>query len=142
MGRCRRVVFLAFEGCQSLDLTGPLEVFTTAERLPAGRYSVKTVAPAGEPFATGSGLSIAGPRGRSLAARGIRVHRSVPARGRRPTSRRCGWSTPAGCSRARAGTDEVARACGFGTVETFRRAFRRRLGVSPGEYRDRVRAAA
>ena len=41
-----------------------------------------------------------------------------------------------------AGTDAVARECGFGTVETLRRAFRRRLGVSPGEYRDRFRAAA
>lgn len=37
-------------------------------------------------------------------------------------------------------TDEIAAACGFGTVETFRRAFRRRLGTSPGEYRDRFRA--
>jgi transcriptional regulator GlxA family with amidase domain len=33
--------------------------------------------------------------------------------------------------------DEVAAACGFGTVETMRRSFRRRLGVSPGHYRDR-----
>ena len=35
--------------------------------------------------------------------------------------------------------DEVARRCGFGTVETMRRSFRRRLGVSPGLYRDRFR---
>ena len=39
-------------------------------------------------------------------------------------------------------TDAVARECGFGTVETLRRAFRRRLGVNPGQYRDRFRAAA
>jgi transcriptional regulator GlxA family with amidase domain len=31
----------------------------------------------------------------------------------------------------------VAQRCGFGTVETMRRAFRRRLGVSPGDYRNR-----
>ena len=31
-----------------------------------------------------------------------------------------------------ADTDAVAAQCGFGTVETLRRAFRRRLGVSPG----------
>jgi transcriptional regulator GlxA family with amidase domain len=37
--------------------------------------------------------------------------------------------------------DEVARRCGFGTVETMRRSFRRRLGVSPGHYRDRFRPA-
>src|SRR4051812_1709623 len=31
----------------------------------------------------------------------------------------------------------MAQRCGFGTVETMRRAFRRRLGVSPGDYRNR-----
>ena len=31
----------------------------------------------------------------------------------------------------------VARAGGFGTVETMRRAFHRRLGVGPAEYRAR-----
>jgi transcriptional regulator GlxA family with amidase domain len=40
---------------------------------------------------------------------------------------------------SRAPIDEVARRCGFGTVETLRRSFRRRLGVSPGLYRDRFR---
>lgn len=35
----------------------------------------------------------------------------------------------------------VARSAGFGTVETMRRAFRRRLGVAPGDYRSRFRAA-
>jgi len=34
----------------------------------------------------------------------------------------------------------VARRCGFGTVETMRRSFRRRLHASPAEYRDRFRA--
>ena len=38
-------------------------------------------------------------------------------------------------------TESIAAGCGFGTVETMRRAFRRRLGVSPGQYRDRFRAA-
>jgi transcriptional regulator GlxA family with amidase domain len=36
--------------------------------------------------------------------------------------------------------DEVARTCGFGTVETLRRAFARRVGASPTEYRDRFRS--
>jgi transcriptional regulator GlxA family with amidase domain len=36
--------------------------------------------------------------------------------------------------------DSVARRCGFGTVETMRRAFHRRLGVGPSGYRDRFRA--
>jgi transcriptional regulator GlxA family with amidase domain len=33
--------------------------------------------------------------------------------------------------------ENVARECGFGTVETMRRAFHRRLGVGPAEYRSR-----
>jgi len=36
--------------------------------------------------------------------------------------------------------DAVARQCGFGTVETLRRAFARRLGVSPAAYRSRFAA--
>jgi len=33
--------------------------------------------------------------------------------------------------------EEIARRCGFGTVETIRRAFGRRLHVSPSDYRSR-----
>jgi transcriptional regulator GlxA family with amidase domain len=36
--------------------------------------------------------------------------------------------------------EAVARRCGFGTVETLRRAFARRLGVSPAAYRNRFAA--
>jgi transcriptional regulator GlxA family with amidase domain len=36
--------------------------------------------------------------------------------------------------------EAVARRCGFGTVETLRRAFARRLGVSPSAYRHRFAA--
>jgi transcriptional regulator GlxA family with amidase domain len=35
--------------------------------------------------------------------------------------------------------DAVARRCGFGTPETMRRAFARRVGVSPAAYRSRFR---
>lgn len=38
--------------------------------------------------------------------------------------------------------EQIARACGFGTVETLRRAFHRRLGVGPAAYRERFRAVA
>jgi transcriptional regulator GlxA family with amidase domain len=31
--------------------------------------------------------------------------------------------------------EDVARRCGFGTPETFRRAFGRRVGVNPTRYR-------
>jgi transcriptional regulator GlxA family with amidase domain len=41
----------------------------------------------------------------------------------------------------RRGVAEIARECGFGTVETLRRSFARALAVSPGEYRERFRSA-
>lgn len=34
----------------------------------------------------------------------------------------------------------VAQTCGFGTVDTLRRSFSRRLGISPSEYRERFKA--
>lgn len=42
----------------------------------------------------------------------------------------------------RAGTPlaDIAEACGFGTVETMRHHFRRRVGISPGAYRARFSA--
>jgi transcriptional regulator GlxA family with amidase domain len=33
------------------------------------------------------------------------------------------------------GLDRIARACGFGTVETLHRSFNRTVRVTPGEYR-------
>jgi transcriptional regulator GlxA family with amidase domain len=40
-----------------------------------------------------------------------------------------------------AGVEQAARACGYGTPESMRRAFVRALGVSPSEYRRRFRPA-
>src|SRR6185312_17427781 len=38
--------------------------------------------------------------------------------------------------------DVIAAACGFGTAETLRRAFHRRLGVAPDSYRQRFRSVS
>ena len=38
--------------------------------------------------------------------------------------------------------EEIAACCGFGTVETLRRAFSRRLAVTPSDYRARFRETA
>jgi len=54
----RRVVIVAFEGVQALDVAGPLDVFDAAERLAPGRYEHVVVTPHGAPIATGSGLAI------------------------------------------------------------------------------------
>jgi transcriptional regulator GlxA family with amidase domain len=44
-------------------------------------------------------------------------------------------------SDGRSSIKAVAARCGFGTPETMRRAFHRRLGINPAEYRDRFRSA-
>ena len=36
---------------------------------------------------------------------------------------------------------DVWEICGFGSAETFRREFRRMMGVSPVRYRERMRAS-
>jgi transcriptional regulator GlxA family with amidase domain len=55
----RAIAIVGFEGVQSLDVSGPLEVFETAERLSPGRYRHTVVSLDGEPFRTSSGLRIA-----------------------------------------------------------------------------------
>lgn len=42
---------------------------------------------------------------------------------------------------SRAGVDEVAADCGFGSAETMRRAFLRHVRVAPAQYRSRFQAA-
>lgn len=55
----RRVVILTFDGGQSLDVVGPLEVFAAPERARgAARYSVEVVAPVAGPIRTMSGLEL------------------------------------------------------------------------------------
>jgi transcriptional regulator GlxA family with amidase domain len=53
----RRVVFVIFEGFQSLDLAGPYEVFQHASRLTGG-YLCEIVAPAAGTVTAGSGLPV------------------------------------------------------------------------------------
>ncbi len=38
------------------------------------------------------------------------------------------------------GLERVARQCGYTTIETFHRSFRRLVGVTPGDHRDRFRS--
>lgn len=54
----RRVVLLVFDGFQPLDLTGPMEVFATAERLRSGRYATEVVGASTRPVRSASGLAV------------------------------------------------------------------------------------
>ncbi|MFE7284413.1 GlxA family transcriptional regulator [Streptomyces noursei] len=53
----RTVVMLAFEGARLLDVTGPLEVFSSAARL-GGRYAVRICSPDGRTVTTASGTRL------------------------------------------------------------------------------------
>ncbi|MFF9775791.1 GlxA family transcriptional regulator [Streptomyces sp. NPDC013978] len=54
----RTVLFLLFDGVQSLDVTGPLEVFAGAEQHTPGTYRVSTASLDGGPVRTSSGLTL------------------------------------------------------------------------------------
>ncbi|GCD41432.1 GlxA family transcriptional regulator [Streptomyces paromomycinus] len=54
----RDVLVVLFEGVQSLDVTGPLEVFTGAASRAPGAYPVRTASLDGSPVRTSSGLTV------------------------------------------------------------------------------------
>src|SRR5882762_10652412 len=81
----RTVLMVLFDQVQSLDVTGPLEVFTGANTWQAGRadepaYDIRTASLGGRPVRTSSGLCRAtGQPG--AAPRGAAVDRRPPRRG-------------------------------------------------------------
>ncbi|MCX5193364.1 GlxA family transcriptional regulator [Streptomyces sp. NBC_00249] len=55
----RNVLVVLYDGVQSLDVTGPVEVFSGAGRCPGvDGYTIRTVSPAGAPVRTSSGLTL------------------------------------------------------------------------------------
>jgi len=54
----RNVLFVLFDGVQSLDVTGPLEVFAGAEQHTPGTYRIRTASLDGAAVRTSSGLTV------------------------------------------------------------------------------------
>ncbi len=54
----RTVLVVLFDAVQSLDVTGPVEVFTGAEKHTPGTYRVRTASLDGAPVRTSSGLTV------------------------------------------------------------------------------------
>ncbi|MEU9416633.1 GlxA family transcriptional regulator [Streptomyces sp. NPDC048272] len=55
----RNVLVVLYDGVQSLDVTGPVEVFAAVARFPGRRgYEIRTVSPGGTPVRTSSGLTL------------------------------------------------------------------------------------
>ena len=102
---------------------------------------------------TSRGVSVmAAAGGLSAADAAVAAARSASSRPRRSSAARSSAAAYVELARvenARIALDSgdlpveaVARRAGFGTVETMRRAFRRRVGVSPADYRGRFRSEA
>lgn len=74
--RVRRVLITLYDGVQSLDVTGPLEVFTGASAYQRARdlgeaYAVRTASAGGRPVTTSSGLTLLPDGGLPDSAAGI-----------------------------------------------------------------------
>ncbi len=54
----RTVLVVLFDDVQSLDVTGPVEVFAGAEAFRAGSYRIHTASLDGAPMRTTSGLTL------------------------------------------------------------------------------------
>ncbi|MER6537791.1 GlxA family transcriptional regulator [Streptomyces sp900105755] len=54
----RTVLVVLFDGVQSLDVTGPVEVFTGADTQTPGSYRIRTASLDGAPVRTSSGLTV------------------------------------------------------------------------------------
>ncbi|MGW0823439.1 GlxA family transcriptional regulator [Streptomyces sp. NPDC002845] len=54
----RTVLVVLFDGVQSLDVSGPVEVFNGAELHAPGTYRIRTASPDGAPARTSSGLTL------------------------------------------------------------------------------------
>lgn len=73
----RRIAMLAYDGANAVDVTGPLQVFASADRLTdrdetdCGRYAVEVIAPEAGPVRLSCGVSILAERGIDAARTGI-----------------------------------------------------------------------
>ncbi|MHB1537874.1 MAG: GlxA family transcriptional regulator [Solirubrobacteraceae bacterium] len=68
-GASSRVVLVAFDGAQVLDITGPSEVFAIAERIVRGSYAVEVVSVDGAEIRTSGGVRLLADRS-TLRSRG------------------------------------------------------------------------
>ncbi|MBO0916744.1 DJ-1/PfpI family protein, partial [Streptomyces laculatispora] len=54
----RSVLVVLFDGVQSLDVSGPMEVFAGASRFPGASYELRTASLDGAPVRSSSGLTL------------------------------------------------------------------------------------
>jgi len=81
-GMSRTIEFLVFPDFQILDLTGPLEVFSQAERMRPGSYTLRTIALEPGTVTASCGLSVSAGTGDSVADTGTTPDTLIVAGGR------------------------------------------------------------
>ena len=79
------VLIVLFDGVQSLDVTGPLEVFAGANQLDPGRYRISTGSVSAAPVRTSSGLRLTPDAGLTVAPDTLVVPGGVGTRPPRPS---------------------------------------------------------
>ena len=156
----RSVVVVGFQGVQALDLVGPFDVFTGATVCLASQgrgddgYEVSMASVDARPVSTGAGLELVAKRlpdprepidtvvlpggfGTGTARQDARLIEWIKAVA--PNARRVISVCNEAARRQLEETDDtvtvIASRCGFGTAETMRRNFVRRVAISPAHYR-------
>ena len=71
MTQPRSIAFFAIDGVQTLDVTGPMEVFALANRFRPGSYDLMLASPTGGPIHTHAGLDIGPARRLTLLPDGL-----------------------------------------------------------------------
>jgi transcriptional regulator GlxA family with amidase domain len=130
--RERRIAVLAYDGIQSLDLVGPVEVFDVATRHRIDPpYRVEIVAPTTDPVVTSSGITI------------TPAHALADLRGDVDTCEVAGGTGVEAALADPALVRQVARVASRSrrVASVCTGAFLRALRGGPAEYRQRFRAA-
>ncbi|MGW5185705.1 GlxA family transcriptional regulator [Streptomyces cyaneofuscatus] len=148
----RTVLVVLFDGVQSLDATGPMEVFAGASRAPGVSYDLRTASLDGGPVRTSSGLTLVPDS--SLAEAPVPHTLLVPGgHGTRDSHPELTAWLRAHAGRAErlvsvctgalllaeAGLLDAIAARARLSPRHFARAFRAETGTTPGRYVDRVR---
>ncbi|MDJ0343949.1 helix-turn-helix domain-containing protein [Streptomyces sp. H10-C2] len=155
------VVIAVSPGVDALDVTGPAEVFAMANQVLSGRHgqSQFSVPLAQRPSTRQDIRSLRRWIGEhldsDLSVPALAVRMAMSERHFARVFHTETGSTPGAfveqmrleaarrmLERTDRLTTDIARTCGFGSVETLYRVVRDRLGTTPGDYRDRFRISA
>ncbi len=106
MMRPRSIAFFALDGVQTLDVTGPMEVFALANRVQPGSYDLMLASQSGAPIHTHAGLDIGPARQLTQLPEGLDT---LVICGGSEAAMRAAWATGAELSWLRSRAPELRR---------------------------------